>query len=101
MNDTKTGHFNENTGHRNGTGVARARSYAAKKDLSHCPVVPKNGTQQGDVWDGTLRPSAYTSPLVKTGWNWMHIAALNLIDDAKAGIAVDPGRLAAAKAVQP
>lgn len=84
------------TGHEDGTLLARARPFGETRKVSHCPSVPKSGT--GQLFDGTghVGLKAATSHPVA---GWMQVAAMNLIADDKAGKAVDPERLKAARAV--
>jgi hypothetical protein len=92
-----TGHEIDQTGHSGGTvtGTPRARALL-RRDV---PFVPGD-TKQGDTGHNTgTVPSvpAVAGPRQKPVGSWLHIAAMNLIQDAKAGVFVEPAKLALAE----
>lgn len=98
----KTGHSAENAGQTDGTNPrACARSIAPNEEVSHCPIVPNNGTGHTVGRDTLIRGTGQTgearpSHPACTG-NWTHLSALNLIADHDAGIAVDAEKLKRAR----
>jgi hypothetical protein len=79
--------------------TSRARlSYG--EDVTVSPVTLQGDTRKGDSDRTPLRASRHHHPQpshAKTPMTWLHVAALNLIADHEAGIAVSPAKLAAAR----
>ena len=107
--NAETGHSDESAGHVTGTS-SRSRA-PLRGDVPNVPGTygaQQTGTLRG--WDGTSRSASLTRDIPSHGTgkrarakpggqNWMHLAAMNLIADADAGIEVDALRLQAARAI--